>query len=129
MAGAPPVSLLRLVLEDDDFRTAILLLDLCLDRGAGQQRRANPGRPIAADHEHPIEREVRALLDGKLLDRERVADRDAVLLAAGFDDGIWRMRLNLSRSVLALALGGCSCSVLDPVSVMTVFARSFTPAG
>ena len=88
MAGATPVPLLRLVFEDDNFRTAILLFDLSLDGGPGQQRRANPGRPVAADHEHAIERDIRTRLDGKLLNRECVADRNAVLLAAGFDDGI-----------------------------------------
>src|SRR5829696_4235339 len=88
MAGATPVPLLRLVLEDDDFRTAILLLDLCLDGCPGQQRRADPGRAITADHEYSIKRDVCTRLDRQLLDRERVSDRNPVLLAAGFDDGI-----------------------------------------
>src|SRR5215207_771188 len=86
MAGTTPVPLLRLVLEDDDFRTAILLLDLCLDRCSGHQRRADPGRPVSADHQYAVERDPRTRLDGKFLDRKRVTDRDAVLLAAGFDD-------------------------------------------
>src|SRR5215207_11167666 len=68
MAGATPVPLLRLVLEDDDFRTAKLLLDLSLDGSSVQQRRANPGRPVAAHHEHTVERDIRTRLDGKLLD-------------------------------------------------------------
>ena len=63
MAGATPVPLLRLVLEDDDLRTAKLLLDFCLDGCPGHERRADPGRPVAADHEHPIERDVRTRLD------------------------------------------------------------------
>src|SRR5215207_8715020 len=91
MAGATPVPLLRLVLKDDDFRTAILLLDLCLDGCPGQQWRADLGRPIAADHKHSIKRDVSTRLDRQLLDREHVADHNAVLLTAGFNDGIWRI--------------------------------------
>src|SRR5918993_5103603 len=85
MAGATPVPLLRLVLEYDDFLTAILLLDLGLDGCPGQQRCANLGRAITADHEYSIKGDVCTRLVRQLLDRERIADRNAVLLAAGFD--------------------------------------------
>src|ERR671910_251517 len=84
MTGATPVPLLRLVFEDDDFRSAILLLNLCLNGCTGQERRADLCRPITADHKYSIEGDVGTRLDRQLLDRERIADRNAVLLTAGF---------------------------------------------
>src|SRR5215210_677999 len=54
MASPTPVPLLRLVLENDDFRTAKLLFDLCLDSCASHQWCADSGRAVAADHKYPV---------------------------------------------------------------------------
>ena len=45
MSGPPPIALFRLVLEDDDFLAAILVLHLRLDRRSVNQGRTDPGRP------------------------------------------------------------------------------------
>src|SRR5690606_36097256 len=64
---------------------AILRDDLRLHRRARHEGRAH-GDLVAADHEHLVERDLRADVAGELLDPDAVAFGDAVLLAAGLDD-------------------------------------------
>jgi len=81
MPAFAAVILASLLLEHDYFRAARLLEDFRPDRRACDNRRADLGR-FAADCQNLVERYRRANLAAKPLDRNLVADPDAVLLSA-----------------------------------------------
>src|SRR5215203_5999390 len=88
VAGAPAVALLRLVLEDDEFFAAEVVVDRGRNARPFDDRRPDLGGAVAADEEHLIEGDVVAGLGGEPFDGDRVTDADPVLLATGLDDGV-----------------------------------------
>ena len=73
--------------EHEDFIAAILLDDFGADAGVGDERLAECACG-AAEHEHAVEGDVVAFAAVESFHGEFVAGGDAVLLAAGFNDGV-----------------------------------------
>jgi hypothetical protein len=88
VTGAAPVSLLRLVLEDDDLLAAKLLFDLCRHRGAGDDWRADLESAFTTDHEHAVKGDVCASLEGELFDRQAITNGYPVLFTTSLNDGV-----------------------------------------
>src|SRR6478736_1667806 len=82
------IPLLRLVLEDVDLLAAKVILDVCGDRSAIDDRRADCGRTRSAEEQDAIERNVAAGIGGKALDANAIANLDAILLSAGLNNGV-----------------------------------------
>src|SRR5271170_5899203 len=81
MPAFAAVILAPLFLEHDYLRAARLLQDLRRYRRARDDRGTDL-RSLAADSQHLVKRNRRANLAGKPLDRNLVADADAVLFSA-----------------------------------------------
>src|SRR5947207_1914794 len=85
MTDPAAISLLRLVLEDDDLLAAEVVVDACRDCGALNGWSSDLGRAVAAEQQHALERYVATGLVTKPFDRDAVTHAHAVLFSAGLD--------------------------------------------
>src|SRR6476469_6783743 len=101
------IPLLRLVLEDVDLLAAKVILDVCRDRSAIDDRRADRGRASSAEEQDAIERNFAAGIGVKALDANAIANLDAILLSACLNNGVTvsRGRIFLLRPRAGLLLG------------------------
>src|SRR3954470_21394615 len=88
MADPAAIPLLRLVLEDDDLFAAEVIVNVGRDGRAFDNRHPDASGSVTTEQQHAIDRDLFASLGGEPLDRNAVADADAILLPAGLDDRV-----------------------------------------
>ena len=87
VAGVAAIALLGLELEYFDLLAAVVLVHRAVTV-AHPQREYDLGLAVATDQQNAINGDIATCIGCEALDGDAITFRDAILLAAGFDDGV-----------------------------------------